>query len=99
MSIAEIITALAALESAELQSVITAGVSILAARSNGNPQANEPDELLDVAGCARRLGKSKSWVYHNGTSLPFRIHGLGSAPRFSAKGLAKYVSERSGVKR
>lgn len=99
MDAAGIIAQLAQLDSSDVASVITAGVSILASRTNGKPHSDEPDELLDVAECARRLGKSKSWVYHNGAFLPFRIHGLGAQPRFSAKGLEKYVSERSGVDR
>jgi hypothetical protein len=98
LTASELISALQQLDSSELSSVITAGVSILAARSNGKPH-DEPDELLDVSECAQRIGKSKSWVYHHGRALPFCVLGLGGVPRFSAKGLEKYVSERSGVNR
>ena len=96
MSAADIIAALAALDSAELSSVIAGAVLILASRSTGNggKAPDPPDELLDVAECARRLGKSKSGVYRNGVSLPFRVHGLGAAPRVSRRGLEKYIAER-----
>ncbi|MBV8771830.1 MAG: hypothetical protein JO166_05800 [Deltaproteobacteria bacterium] len=101
MSAIDIIAALAALDSAELSSVITAGVSILASRSNGKSQSHEPgvDELLSISQAAPLLQKSKSWLYHNHRDLPFTVRGLGATPRFSRRGLEKYVSERSGVNR
>jgi hypothetical protein len=99
LSTSDIISALAALGSPELSTVISAGVSILAARSNGKHD-EQPDELLDKKGAARFLNKSISWVNHNLAVLePFRVHGFGAAPRFSRKGLEKYVSQRSGVNR
>jgi predicted DNA-binding transcriptional regulator AlpA len=93
LSLSELITALADLEAAELQSVIASAAGILAARSNGKHE-EPPDELLDVAETAKLLGKSKSWVYHEGKHLPFKINGLGGTPRFSRRGLEKYIAKR-----
>ena len=54
----------------------------------------EADELLNVEQTAKRIGKSKSWVYHNGRDLPFCVRGIGSAPRFSRKGLEQYIKRQ-----
>jgi predicted DNA-binding transcriptional regulator AlpA len=91
---ADLIAALAGLEAGELQSVIASAAGILASRTNGHREES-PDELLDVAETAKLLGKSKSWVYHEGKHLPFKINGLGGTPRFSRRGLEKYISDRA----
>lgn len=73
------------------------------AESDSVPAAagQEPDELLDVEHAARLLGKSKSWLYHNHRDLPFTILGIGKAPRFSRKGLERYIAgfQKEGGKR
>jgi hypothetical protein len=50
----------------------------------------DPDELVDVAEAARRLGVSKSYVYHH-RELPFARH-LGKRLLFSSVGISRYIS-------
>jgi predicted DNA-binding transcriptional regulator AlpA len=53
------------------------------------------DENLDVNEAARRLGVSKSWLYHKADSLPFTLR-IGRSLRFSAKGLERWNRNRMG---
>jgi hypothetical protein len=94
LSLSELITALAGLEAAELQSVIASAAGILASRTNGHRE-ERPDELLTVEQAAPLLHKSRSWLYHNHKDLPFKVNGLGGTPRFSRRGLEKYIAERA----
>ncbi len=49
----------------------------------------EPDENLDAAEAARRLGISRDWLYKNRDRLPFAVK-LGRRVVFSARGLARW---------
>jgi hypothetical protein len=89
-----LITELASLTSTELSLVINTGVAILASRTNGHRE-EQPDELLTVEQAAPLLHKSRSWLYHNHKDLPFKVNGLGGTPRFSRRGLEKYISDRA----
>jgi predicted DNA-binding transcriptional regulator AlpA len=94
LSLTELITALAGLEAVKLQSVIASAAGILASRTNGHRE-EPPDELLSIKQAAPLLNKSRSWLYHNHKDLPFKVNGLGSTPRFSRRGLEKYIAERA----
>jgi excisionase family DNA binding protein len=61
----------------------------------GPSRSDEADQLLTVEEAARRLGVSKDWVYRRAARLPFTVR-LGSALRFSAQGLARYLRQRQG---
>lgn len=55
------------------------------------PQAAAgPDQLLDVAEVADRLGVSKRWVYRRADKLPFTRRLTSGALRFSERGLERY---------
>lgn len=61
------------------------------------PQAAEaapgPDELLDVAEAARRLGRSTDFLYRNAHKYPFARRD-GRAVRFSARGIERYIAKK-----
>jgi hypothetical protein len=93
-STADIVAAIAALDPSEAPAILSAGYALMA-KAAGKPApelAPEPDELLDVERAAVLLKKSRSWLYHNHRKLPFTVRGIGDAPRFSRKGLEKYIA-------
>jgi hypothetical protein len=61
------------------------------------PQAADatpaPDELLDVAEAARRLGRSTDYLYRNAHAYPFTRRD-GRAVRFSARGIERYIAKK-----
>jgi predicted DNA-binding transcriptional regulator AlpA len=92
---AEIIAALDHLDRGDVLTVLTVCAARLAQGSALEPDsAPQADELLNVEQTARLLGKSKSWLYHNQKTLDFKVNGIGSAPRFSRRGLEKYINRR-----
>jgi excisionase family DNA binding protein len=50
----------------------------------------DPDELVDVAEAARRLGVSKGYLYRHG-ELPF-TRRMGRKLLFSSAGISRYIS-------
>ncbi len=54
-----------------------------------------PDRLLSAADVAETLGVSKRYVYANAPVWPFTRH-LGRSVRFSANGLAAWLTRRTG---
>jgi len=68
---------------------------LLAAQTALAEKVRKPDRLLSAKEVAKRLGFSVDWVYKNHRDLPFRVR-LGTVPRFSEKGLEKYIRERQG---
>ena len=62
-------------------------------------QAGMPDTdyLLSTEEVATRLGKSTKWVRENVEDLPFAIR-VGSARRFSVRGLEEWIAEQRAVK-
>jgi predicted DNA-binding transcriptional regulator AlpA len=68
----------------------------LAAQAALAERARPPDRLLRAKEVAERLGFGVDWVYKNHRDLPFRVR-LGTVPRFSEKGLERYIRERQGT--
>ena len=72
-------------------------VTALARLSAPAPQQQaQPDELLDVAEAARRLGVSTQYLYRHHSRFPF-IRRMGRALRFSAAGIEDYIRQRNGL--
>lgn len=55
----------------------------------------EPDQNLSAREAARRLGVSRGWVYQRVKTLPFTVR-LGGRVLFSARGIEKYIRQRTG---
>ncbi len=55
----------------------------------------KPDRLLRAADVAETLGVSKRFVYAHAPRWPFTRH-LGRSVRFSANGLAAWLTRRTG---
>jgi predicted DNA-binding transcriptional regulator AlpA len=95
---ADLITAINELNVDDLAPVLVAVVARIAGAKPAPLEAAAPpehdDELLTVEQTAKRLGKSKSWLYHHHLELSFAVRGIGSAPRFSRKGLEQYIAKR-----
>jgi hypothetical protein len=51
------------------------------------------DELIDIAEAGRRLGVSRSWLYHEHDNLPFARRN-GRKLVYSAQGIEKYIKGR-----
>src|SRR2546430_13100318 len=66
----------------------------LALRSNRS--APTEDRLLVTADAASRLGVSKDWLYRNSSGLPFTVRLAERAPRYSAKGIDRWIASRVG---
>ena len=56
----------------------------------------EADRLLTVEETAARLGVSTSWLYSQRDSLPFAVKLGPKQLRFSARGIADFIKDRSG---
>jgi excisionase family DNA binding protein len=67
----------------------------LAAQARASQREQRPDQLLTVKEVAKRLGFGVDWVYKKHHRLPFRVRP-GTVPRFSEKGLEKYIREHQG---
>lgn len=57
----------------------------------------DTDYLLNTEEVATRLGKSTKWVRDSVDDLPFAIR-VGSAHRFSVRGLEEWIAEQRAVK-
>jgi|SRR5579863_2448419 len=68
----------------------------LAAQTALAERAPRPDRLLSAKEVAKRLGFGVDWVYKKHRDLPFRVR-LGTVPRFSEKGLERYIREHQGT--
>jgi excisionase family DNA binding protein len=53
--------------------------------------AGPPDELLDVAVAAKRLGVSEDYLYRHQSKFPF-VRKIGRKLLFSSSGLDKYLA-------
>jgi predicted DNA-binding transcriptional regulator AlpA len=54
------------------------------------------DRLLVIADAAARLAVSKDWLYRHADRLPFTVRLSNRQPRFSAKGIDRYIASRVG---
>ena len=55
--------------------------------------ASDRDRLLDVGEAARKLGKSKDFLYRHATKYPFTVRD-GHSLRFSEQGIEKFIRQR-----
>jgi excisionase family DNA binding protein len=75
--------------------------SVLAARwvrdlqTRRETGSRDDDRLLTVAEAAERLACSTDWVYRHHHRLPFAVR-TGRQLRFSARGLDRYIRQRTG---
>jgi excisionase family DNA binding protein len=53
------------------------------------------DRLLNVEEAARKLGKSKDYLYRHSGKYPFTVRD-GRSLRFSEQGIEKYIKQRIG---
>ena len=68
------------------------------AMAQNNGQAEYPacgDRLLDVEEAARKLGKSKDYLYRHAGGYPFTVRD-GRSVRFSEQGIEKFIRQRMG---
>jgi len=80
---------------AALNALYAAG---LADGASGNGQvehAGNGDRLLDVEEAARKLGKSKDYLYRHAGDYPFTVRD-GRSLRFSEQGIEKFIRQRVG---
>ena len=54
------------------------------------------DRLLTAAEAAHRLGYTRDWLYRHADQLPFTVRVKGRRPRFSARGITRYLRQRQG---
>jgi len=64
---------------------------------SGIGQQGGPEELLTAEEAARRLGVSVDWLYRRARSLPFVKKLSRKVTRYSAEGIAAYLSAREVV--
>ena len=57
--------------------------------------ARDGDRLLDVEEAARKLGKSKDYLYRHAGKYPFTVRD-GRRLRFSEAGIEKFIRQRLG---
>jgi predicted DNA-binding transcriptional regulator AlpA len=100
MTVADLTDLIATLGREQLAALLAAiSARLLTEPPSPAPQPPAPaDELLSVKQAARLLGKSESWLYHNQDDLPFKVPGIGKAPRFSRRGLEQYIAKRQASK-
>ena len=72
-----------------------ASARLLAMPPVSSGRTTGPDENLDVAEAARRLGVSKDWLYRHANGLPFTVR-VGRRLVFSARGLERWNQMRQG---
>jgi hypothetical protein len=69
-------------------------LAMAVALDNGMPRTEEEDHLVDVGHVAKRMDKSRDWVYEHKKELPFRVSGIGRGVKFSARGLEEYLRQQ-----
>jgi len=71
-------------------------VRLTAGNHDGQSQsARDGDRLLDVDEAARKLGKSKDYIYRHADDYPFTVRD-GRSLRFSEQGIEKFIRQRMG---
>jgi hypothetical protein len=78
-----------------LHATLVGALTVAAAQQYDRPSAEEADVLLDIEAAARRLATSVDWLYRHNKTLPFVVRN-GRQLRFSARGIDRYIRERSG---
>ena len=63
--------------------------------SNGQANSQTGDRLLDVEEAARKLSKTKDYLYRHADDYPFTVRD-GRSLRFSEAGIEKFIRQRMG---
>lgn len=79
-------------ELAKLDTLLLMRVS-LAYFNGAGERCSEGDRLLDVNEAARKLGKSKDFLYRHAVKYPFTVRD-GRSLRFSEQGIEKFIRQR-----
>jgi predicted DNA-binding transcriptional regulator AlpA len=82
-------------KNAIVQSVLVSRLLALRASHSQAERAPEGDRLLDVEEAARKLGKSKDYLYRHAVNYPFTVRD-GRSLRFSEQGIEKFIRQRVG---
>lgn len=78
---------------AAVQAALAARALTLALEPAEPPSA-DADRLLTAEEAAERLAMSRDWVYRHARRLPFTVRLDGSALRFTAHGIDRYLRQR-----
>jgi predicted DNA-binding transcriptional regulator AlpA len=72
-------------------------VQLTAGNQDGQAQSeSHADRLLDVEEAARKLRKSKDYMYRHADAYPFTVRDGRRSVRFSAQGIEKFIRQRMG---
>ena len=77
------------------QSVLVSRLLALRASPIQAENSTGGDRLLDVEETARKLGKSKDYLYRHAGDYPFTVRD-GHSLRFSEQGIEKFIRQRMG---
>ena len=75
------------------QSVLVSRLLALRASPSQAEPSRDGDRLLDVNEAARKLGKSKDYLYRHSRDYPFTVRD-GRSLRFSEQGIEKFIRQR-----
>ena len=82
-------------KNAIVQSVLVSRLLALRASPSQAEPSRDSDRLLDVVEAARKLGKSKDYLYRHSRDYPFTVRD-GRSLRFSEQGIEKFIRQRMG---
>ena len=80
-----------ALRCATVQSAIAVALAATPADITAGP---DKDQLLPAHEAARLLGRKPDWLYRHAAELPFTVREPGHQPRFSSKGIQRYIERQ-----
>jgi len=80
-------------KNAVAQGVLVSRLLALRASPIQAENSADGDRLLDVKEAARKLGKSKDYLYRHASNYPFTVRD-GRSLRFSEAGIEKYIRQR-----
>lgn len=80
-------------KNAVAQSVLMSRLLALRASPHQAEHSADGDRLLDVKEAARKLGKSKDYLYRHSRDYPFTVRD-GRSLRFSEQGIEKFIRQR-----
>ena len=82
-------------KNAIVQSALVSRLLALRANPSQAEPSRDSDRLLDVEAAARKLGKSKDYLYRHAGNYPFTVRD-GHSLRFSEQGIEKFIRQRMG---
>ena len=80
-------------KNAVAQSVLLSRLLALRASLSQMERSADGDRLLDVNKAARKLGKSRDYLYRHSRDYPFTVRD-GRSLRFSEQGIEKFIRQR-----